>query len=378
MSPTDLGFGPADRVLLGTARAPSTHIAFPSSTAPRLLIPRKPASATATTLRGYGVASTRARLFKSSAVMLARVGMFRILRGHVAVGGQGTLVDHLAQAVGATDAATAVHLGPPRANRKPVIHLMDSGGRSLAFAKVGMNELTNRRVRREAQTLSLLSTAGIPGMTVPEFITSGRFGEHEYLLMRPLAHRPDAEPSAERRRAARRSLAAAFEVRSETLTSSSWWTHLRTAIDAFPATHDVERIRRSASVVQERFGRVALPSGAGHGDWSRWNMADLGAEVGVWDWERFSTDVPLAWDDVHYLVGVHPHGVAAAVLRGTPRLVHEVAAVSAAPPTAILSTYLIQRAVAYIEDDQLRAGARTGPLADWLLPALESTLSEEA
>ena len=50
-----------------------------------------------------------------------------------------------------------VHLGPPRANRKPVLAVADRHGTLLAFAKCGVDPLTDRLVAHEAAALRHLA-----------------------------------------------------------------------------------------------------------------------------------------------------------------------------------------------------------------------------
>ncbi len=65
------------------------------------------------------------------------------------VGRRTSLVSHLSDELG-QELTAGIHLGPPRANRKPVLQLMDPSGATVAFAKVGVNRLTRERVRHEA------------------------------------------------------------------------------------------------------------------------------------------------------------------------------------------------------------------------------------
>ena len=50
----------------------------------------------------------------------------------------------------------SLRIGPPRANRKPVLELLSPGGEVLGFAKVGVTGLTRELVRAEAAALDVL------------------------------------------------------------------------------------------------------------------------------------------------------------------------------------------------------------------------------
>ena len=91
----------------------------------------------------------------------------------------------------------------------------------------------------------------------------------------------------------------------------------------------------------------------------------------IWDWERFSTAIPIGADLEHYrlqemlLIEKVDHATAA------QRLV----ANSSAPLTAAL--HLFALAVRYDADDQAAAGSRLPPTAQWLLPAVNGALHEK-
>ena len=55
----------------------------------------------------------------------------------------------------------SLHLGPARANRKPVLQLIAPDGETLGFAKLGIGPLTRRLVRAETTALSALGVGRI-------------------------------------------------------------------------------------------------------------------------------------------------------------------------------------------------------------------------
>ena len=72
--------------------------------------------------------------------------------------------------------------------------------------------------------------------------------------------------------------------------------------------------------------RHALTFGAWHGDWAPWNMASTERGLLVWDWERFTSGVPLGFDALHYRLQSRPGAghrdplTAAPPPRGAPAL----------------------------------------------------------
>ena len=49
-----------------------------------------------------------------------------------------TIETHLREILG-REISLGIQLGPPRANRKPILQVLDSDGQPLAFGKLGIN-----------------------------------------------------------------------------------------------------------------------------------------------------------------------------------------------------------------------------------------------
>jgi hypothetical protein len=147
------------RSLWPASEGPTRRIrVLPSADQPRLLVPEHPrraAAALSGALRGRGTRTQR-----------LRTGMLRFgfATGTVGVGpGDWTHVgtgieEYLAETLG-SPVVVAVHLGPPRANRKPVLAVAREDGSLLGFAKLGVDPLSDHLVTNEtAALLELAST----------------------------------------------------------------------------------------------------------------------------------------------------------------------------------------------------------------------------
>lgn len=102
-------------------------LVIPSLERPRLILPaneRKAALAALNGRRGIRFAALRWAL------------MLGLVRSRLRVGTG--IEQHLAGFLG-QQPLVAMPVGPPRANRKPVLHLLDRQGKSLGFAKIGIN-----------------------------------------------------------------------------------------------------------------------------------------------------------------------------------------------------------------------------------------------
>lgn len=374
----DLGLGRAGSALLSPSRAGRrTHVPFPPTNRPRFLLPRYPAPAASAAVRTSTTpGSVRSKLVRETGQFLVRLGLARLAPRAVALGGPGTILHHL-QEVLDQELVASVHLGPPRANRKPVLHLMDLRGRSVAFAKLGMNEFTCRRVRAEAEALRRLGETETHGLVAPDLLDVGQWQGLDYLVMRPLATDSGLTSTFELRARATGALVDAFPTAQTELEKSPWWLSTVADLERCGDDYDATTLRAAATRIVERYGDVPVLRGAGHGDFSPWNVCAHVDHLAVWDWERFALHVPVGWDEIHFTLNAYPGGAAAALAKPVA-----VSQLSTGPLNTasrlLLVTYLLNRGVNYVIDGQLTAGAQHGPLAQWLLPALVKLLEAHA
>jgi hypothetical protein len=271
----------------------------------------------------------------------------------------------------------SVHIGPARANRKPVLQLLAPDGETVGFAKLGTNALTRRLVRAEASALTTLRHARLSTVVAPRILHVGRWQGHEVLVQEALPAWRPRRPARYRLPVAMREVASCLGVTSAALAESRYRTDLATRL----STVDAPLLRVAAERLVERRGDTVLEFGAWHGDWAPWNMAELADAVLVWDWERFAPSVPLGFDALHHELqvrlerGEDAESAVGATVAGAPgRLAPFEVAVPAAEVTALL--YLVDLATRYLADRQAEAGARLGVLGTWLLPVLIRRVGE--
>jgi len=276
-----------------------------------------------------------------------------------------------------TDVRLSVHIGPARANRKPVLQLLTPDGETIAFAKLGTSPLTRTLVRAEADALAAIATASLSTLSVPSVLHAGQWGEHEVLVQSALpVWQPRVPLIAPRLTVAMREVAHCCGTSHGPLGSSGYWTRLRSRLTAIADHAEGGALNAAAARIVHTGGHVDLAFGSWHGDWAPWNMASLADNVLVWDWERFTPGVPIGYDALHHALQV---GIGRAPSAG--RAVNDL--VNAAPGlllpfnvghrqavevTTLL--YLIDLATRYVTDRQAEAGARLGVLGSWLLPVL--------
>ena len=160
-----------DRVRAGIGPAPQgwrtieRYVILPTARRPQILAPASaPGPAAAAVTQFSNGAPARTRLAAAAAAAALRAGVAqRLLRGRASVAvapgvGDGDLADlvlshHLARVLDLRRVDLAVRVGAARPNGKPVAQVSAPGGRVVAFAKVGWNELTRGLVIAEAEAL---------------------------------------------------------------------------------------------------------------------------------------------------------------------------------------------------------------------------------
>ena len=143
-------------------------VAVPNARKPRLLVPAGSRRVAAGAVRRYAQPAARSARFKRDLAALAlRTGADRaLLRDRITVTGADSIEEHLRRVLD-RDLTVSVHIGPARANRKPVLQLLAPDGTTVGFAKLGTNALTRRLVRAEtvAEFTMLVEVATVGAVT---------------------------------------------------------------------------------------------------------------------------------------------------------------------------------------------------------------------
>jgi hypothetical protein len=341
---------------------------------PRLLVPLQPRQAATTALKAYG---GRLRPRDRLAYRALGLGLRTLGSGplpvRLTVSGadptRGTDIDARLAEVVSTPVSVAVHLTPARANRKPIVQALSATEPlPLAFAKVATNDLTDKLVNREVTALAHLRDAGLRHLVVPEVLDHRPLNGRATLVMRPLptwskGRRPNDRELAD----AAAEVAAASPRSTSTVGDSAFWRRLRADIDAITEAGDRDQLQRSADHLEATAGTAEIEVGAGHGDWSPWNMWQTPRGLLVWDWERFTTDAPIGSDLIHYRLQE------LLVIGHVPPLDAARGATSTIGTPLIGALHLLGLAVRYDQDGQATSGALP-PSAQWLLPAADEAV----
>jgi hypothetical protein len=372
-----------------TDGSPGTPIAeylvVPDARRPRLLVPAESRRVAAAAVRRYAEPQSRAAKLKRNAVVAAvRTGASAVLlRDRVRVTGpySSSIDGYLSEQLG-RELSVSVHIGPARANRKPVLQLIGPEGDTFGFGKLGTGPLTQQLVKAETAALTALAGSGLTRLTVPRVLHAGEWRGLQVLIQSALpVWLPRAPLSSRRLIAAMLDIAGCCGYTAGKLDSSAYWHELRTRLAAVSDRPEGASLGSAAELLVKHAGDTTFRYGAWHGDWAPWNMANLADALLVWDWERFATGVPMGFDAIHHELQrrIQSTGDAPDAVEQTVKRAGELLAPFGVEPagrevTALL--YLVDLAVRYLTDRQAEAGARLGVLGTWLLPVLIRRVEE--
>jgi len=300
-----------------------------------------------------------------------------LLRDRLYVGA-GPGIEHALASALDREVSVAIHLGPPRANRKPVLLLLTPGGRTIGYAKIATNGLTSRLVRAESRALRHLAESPLPDVTVPRLMHEGEWNGQPLLVQEalPIGDQTDRPTRRQLLRCVAQ-IVGLGTVRTRWLSESPYRSALEERIVMLGARPEAPPLRAAL----RRLPDVRVPFGAWHGDLTRWNVASTARRAFVWDWERLALDAPAGFDALHYDLnesvqsGVHP-GVHRWLETGSRLLRDPLMAETGLRPhtvSTVMALYLIDLATRFLADLQPgHGGPAMAAVDDWLLPALES------
>lgn len=353
---------------------------------PPMLVPAAPRAAAAA-VRHYKRPSSLGARIGSRAISLSLAcgvggSVFRRRVRVDAPHGADTIEAYLQEVI-APELWVSMHLGPPRANRKPVLELLTATGQPAGFAKIGINDLTRDLIRGEHASLEKLGQARLGEVIVPEVVHYGEWRGLDVLVLSSLpVWQSNHRVRPGRLAAAMGEVARVCGLEQHSLAAGPYLTQLRGRLATADDNQPRLALLQALTVLEERAGAETLTFGAWHGDWTPWNMASTDDGLLVWDWERFACGVPLGFDALHYWLQSevtlehHDPLSAATACPGHASQLLVPFQVGARQARLIASLYLVELATRYLVDKQAKAGARRGEPGTWLIPAIESEIAQ--
>lgn len=373
--------GLLDEVTADEDAVASVSYAFvPNRSAARFLVPLSNRVSAGSTLRKYSASLTVGEIAQRTAMAFAfRLGGSSVLRDRVTVLGEhGSLRACLSQWFG-QPVTFSISIGTARVNRKPVLQVFDSSGRTLAYAKVASTVQVVEDVQSEAETLVTVEHDLPREIVAPRVLGTLTWEGSYVLLLSPLQIsmwqpvRGRLSPPVRQMQL----LNEAFAEPDQFLAQVPMWQRMLLDCDGLADGPARETLAALMAEIDARSESRPMRVGAWHGDWTSWNMArGRRGKVLLWDWERFETGVPAGMDHSHFLVNaaVREAGFSARTILSAFDGLHPAGQHTTASDLMI-GCYLARLALRYTEGAQGPGGHLIAPRAEILVDALQGWLS---
>lgn len=361
---------------LGTLR----RLALPDKATARLVLPADPHAAAAAWTAARARQSWKGRFAAACIRVPLRLGISRMAPKAMCLGDVTTRsgIERALDDVFGVHIEVATFLGPPRANRKPVLHVFHAdGSRELVgIAKVGASPLAADLVRREARTLRRLASFRLNSFEIPRLVSEFDYEDMPVVAQSAVkASGPTPDRSSLYRVVDE---IAGFAGRSHvTFETSSYLSRLRRQIQELPSGSVHTLCSQIVSAVVDSLSGETITFGSWHGDLTQWNMAEAGSRAVVWDWERYEENVPFGFDAFHHeflpsfkqLGDTRVHSAGLALLEHATAILEPLGVTRHVLQIGLL--YLVEIAVRFTADAQDTTGTRGGAVEKWLSPVAE-------
>ena len=217
--------------------------------------------------------------------------------------GKMLLQSHLADVLGVPAVQLAISLGTPGVHRKPVLQILDGGGETVGYGKIGWNPQTISLVQTEERALKRLQKQPFTHAVVPRVLHSGAWNGL-YLLLTEAADPVDVGPQE----IGREHVEFLLE-----LGGLGQAPEYLCGVDFVNSIlHRTEELQRQGftyypHLIESTLRRLEFPGDRilacfKHGDFAPWNTLRSGKRLWVFDWEYAAGAAPAGWDLFHFLV----------------------------------------------------------------------------
>ena len=280
------------------------YAVFPGSRAPRWLLPVDNRNVMLSSLALYQPSLHRAKIMKQMAQSLVGIGLGRlILRSSLNL----TISDSEVRKIFKKDTLSyAFFCGTPGCHRKTTVQVMEPDGNILGYLKIGDSGRVKDLLKNEAGILQYLEANQILQDQVPHPLFEGVINGRTVLAVDTVKSRESEYEG----RLLPAHLGFLVELMRETSKVKKYREsafrsalHKRTAA----AEHYLDRetatlFKRVLSALDHGLGRLDLPFGVCHRDFTAWNTFFHRNRLFVFDWEYAKTDYPPCIDLLHFIL----------------------------------------------------------------------------
>jgi len=285
----------------------------PSRQEVRWIIPAGSPRVAAASLALYQPSLLTARLKKTVAKVLSRVGLAVLWApdlAMVAVKGAGNqaspqgLGAFLAKLLG-RPVELALFTGTPGYIRKPTVQVMESSGRVLAYAKLAVNEQTKALLANEYVILKRLHELNPQHFSVPRILHYGEVGGRDLLVLESAKKASDRGPHT---LGIEQSdfLAEIWQktASTENFENTPAWREVKGRYDKLSPHLKADwrrRLSQGLKLLETRKRDLNIFVLA-HRDFTPWNTYRQGNRLVVFDWEMAREPWPVFYDLFHFII----------------------------------------------------------------------------
>lgn len=213
--------------------------------------------------------------------------------------------------LGRQDIYPVIHGPPQLERRRAYIHLLNSAGKPVAFAKLALDELNNSQLEREIKTLALVRSRAPKRFRTPDILATGFFEGNRYVLYEPLPTSISAvKLSWKLLQPALNEIAFdQITMDNDAVLKSEWWRQLNTLEAVKPRF-----VRTLRPLLEE-----GLPVCFAHGDMGINNLVISRGVLWIVDWEEGALSSPIRTDEISYYLCLHQRHVLAQPQRALAR-----------------------------------------------------------
>lgn len=212
-------------------------------------------------------------------------------------------IEEVGQRLGRTGLHASVVWPPPaRSTTRVYVHLLDSGGNRVAFAKISFDAENDDRLQNEIDALAKLSAVKHPGFAAPAVLACGEHDQHRYLVTQslpPNVRQPSWSWELIKQSVVDHYAGAVRMLGSSEVEGLDWWKRFRATTES------------RAVFVQELIGLGIdeVQVCQAHGDLTPHNLVCAGDEIWLFDWEEWNESAPRLTDEIRFYLAVHQSGV---------------------------------------------------------------------
>jgi|GEM_PF-4505192 len=349
------------------------YLSQPSLETPQFLLPVEARKATASAvLRFSDDKAIKNRIKTLTAFLLASASVFNRFPKVAGVGNVieipvWDIVSFLKKELNEPEIITAITLGKPSRNRKPVLQLIKPSGETIGFAKIGWSDLSISLINNEADLLTNLESKLEPNIAAPKVILNTYWEGRKVLVISKVDSSFMSKRSPTSARDTFNLIANSLgtnhiKFKEIPLINNSNSTRIDTVIN-IPKLIDIHK------------GKI-IEVGTWHGDLTPWNTSTYKNKTSIWDWEYGGTEVPVGFDQLHCefeLLRRNPAIKAATALQDTSQKARSILEDVTDHPDAVLDLYLCK----LVERELMLENQRWNPKKIQLLEDLKNILDQK-